>query len=110
MIGERLADIRKDHGDTQQALAEKLGVSKYSIQAWEQEKGNPSIETFQQLCELYNVSADFLLGLSDMDPLLVGRIHTYELKEDQLQTLHNLIRFFQAENNRSRRVSEKNSK
>ena len=29
MLGERLQDIRKDHGDTQQALADKLHVSLY---------------------------------------------------------------------------------
>jgi len=31
VIGERLADIRKDHGDTQQTLADKLQVSKFTV-------------------------------------------------------------------------------
>ena len=31
MIGERLQEIRKDHGDTQQALADKLHASLYAV-------------------------------------------------------------------------------
>ena len=37
VIGERLADIRKDHGDTRQTLADKLQVSKFTVSNWEQE-------------------------------------------------------------------------
>ena len=44
MIGERLAEIRKDHGDTQQDLADKLNVTKFTISNWEQEKSVPSHE------------------------------------------------------------------
>ncbi len=40
MIGERLADVRKDHGDTQAALADRLKVSLSSIRSWEQEKAH----------------------------------------------------------------------
>ena len=38
MIGERLAEIRKDHGDNQDDLARKLNVSVFAIRSWEQEK------------------------------------------------------------------------
>ena len=42
MIGERLAEVRKDHGDTQQTLAAKLNVTKYTVSSWEQEKSEPN--------------------------------------------------------------------
>jgi len=44
MIGERLAEMRKDHGDTQAGLAARLGVSLPTVRAWEQEKSSPSHE------------------------------------------------------------------
>ena len=69
MIGERLADVRKDHGDTQEDLAKKLHVTKYTISNWEQEKCVPAHEQLVQICRLYGVSADFLLGVTDDDPI-----------------------------------------
>ena len=73
MIGERLAEIRKDHGDTQQDLADKLSVTKFTISNWEQQKSDPSHELLVSICRLYGVSADYLLGISDEDPLLVRK-------------------------------------
>ena len=68
MIGERLADVRKDHGDTQAALADRLKVSLSSIRSWEQEKSSPPHELLVSICKIYEVSSDYLLGLSDVDP------------------------------------------
>ncbi len=67
MIGERLADARKDHKDTQDTLAQQLGVSRYTISSWEQEKSTPSHEDLVRICRLYNVSSDYLLGLSRVE-------------------------------------------
>lgn len=68
LLGERLQDIRKDHGDTQQVLADKLHVSLYSIRCWEQGKSDPSHDLLVAICRLYGISADYLLGLTDEDP------------------------------------------
>lgn len=68
MIGERLAEIRKDHGDTQHTLAEKLNVTFHTVSSWEQEKSAPSHELLVAICRLYQVSSDYLLGLVDEDP------------------------------------------
>ena len=74
MIGERLADVRKDHGDTQAALADRLKVSLSSIRSWEQEKSSPPHELLVSICKIYEVSSDYLLGLSDVDPAYVQRL------------------------------------
>ena len=71
MIGERLADIRKDHGDTRQTLADKLQVSKFTVSNWEQEKSEPDHEILIKICRLYGISSDYLLGLSNIDPAYV---------------------------------------
>ena len=73
MVGERLAEIRKDHGDTQQELADKLQVTKFTVSNWEQEKSEPYHEILVKICRLYGVSADYLLGLSDVDPAYAQR-------------------------------------
>ena len=70
MFGERLQEIRKDHGDTQQNLADKLHVSLHAVRCWEQNKSDPNHETLVEICRLYHVSADYLLGLTDEYPLM----------------------------------------
>ena len=67
MFGQRLSDIRKDNGDRQEDLAEKLCVSKHTVSSWEQGKSMPPTETVKRICEIYDVSADFLLGIIDWD-------------------------------------------
>ncbi len=71
--GERLRDIRKDHGDTQESLGRKLGFATPTVSKWEQGKTDPDLETFKRICRMYEVSADYLLGLSDDDPLLAKK-------------------------------------
>ena len=84
MIGERLAEVRKDHGDTQQNLADKMNVSKHTVSSWEQEKSEPNHEMLVKLCRLYGVSSDYLLGLSDIDPVYTRRKAETLSIEDQV--------------------------
>ncbi len=83
MIGERLAEIRKDHGDTQQTLADKLNVTKHTVSSWEQEKSEPYHEMLIKICRLYGISSDYLLGLSNIDPAYVKNRSEMLSKEDQ---------------------------
>ena len=71
--GERLRDIRKDHGDTQGSLGKKLGFATPALRKWEQGETEPTLETLKQICRMYEVSADYLLGLTDDDPLLTKK-------------------------------------
>ena len=73
MIGERLQEIRKDNGDTQADLARKMNVSKSTVQSWEQGKSSPAHEALIALCRLYDVSSDYLLGLSNVDRAIEKR-------------------------------------
>jgi transcriptional regulator with XRE-family HTH domain len=88
MIGERLSEIRKDHGDTQTTLAKKLGVSLPTVRAWEQEKSSPSHEMLVSICHLYHVSADYLLGLSNIDPAYEQQQRLKKFTFDELAQLH----------------------
>lgn len=84
MIGERLAEMRKDHGDTQAALAKRLGVSLPTVRAWEQEKSSPSHEMLVSICKLYHVSSDYLLGLSDVDPAYIQQQRLVQFTNEEL--------------------------
>ncbi len=84
MIGERLAEVRKDHGDTQQTLADKLNVTKNTVSSWEQEKSEPNHEMLVRICRLYSVSSDYLLGLSNVDPAYVRHRAETLGEEDRL--------------------------
>ena len=87
MIGERLADVRKDHGDTQAALADRLKVSLSSIRSWEQEKSSPPHELLVSICKIYEVSSDYLLGLSDVVPAYVQRRRLESFSGEELEEL-----------------------
>lgn len=69
MIGELLAEVRKDHHDTQQDLADFLKVSVSTVRSWEGEHSAPSHEMLRAICVHYHVSADYLLGLSRIERL-----------------------------------------
>ncbi len=87
MIGERLADIRKDHGETQAQLAARLNVSVSAIRSWEQEKSAPPHDLLVSICRIYQVSADYLLGLSDADPFFEQRRRTSRFTKSELAEL-----------------------
>lgn len=89
MIGERLAEIRKDHDDTQAILAGRLNVSLSSIRSWEQEKSSPPHELLVKICKLYHVSADYLLGLTSIDPAYVQRRRLESFSDLELEELQN---------------------
>ena len=93
MIGERLAEIRKDHKDTQASLAAKLNVSISVVRSWEQEKSSPSHEMLVSICRLYEVSSGYLLGLSRTDPAYVNRRRQRTLSPQELEALEEYERF-----------------
>lgn len=72
MIGERLLDLRKDMGLTQNELAAILKINKHSISSYEREKSEPPDDIKILIAKYFNVSLDYLLGLID-EPLPYNR-------------------------------------
>lgn len=93
MIGERLAEVRKDHGETQADLAESLEVSLSTVRTWEQEKSAPSHEMLVLICKRYKISSDYLLGLSDVDPAYEQTKQTSTLTREEFFKLREYERF-----------------
>lgn len=72
MIGERLQELRKDHGLSQEDLAKILGVSHYTISSYECNRSDPDDKSKVILAKLFDVSVDYMLGLID-EPLSFNR-------------------------------------
>ena len=87
MIGELLAEVRKDHHDTQKQLADKLHVTVSAVRSWEQEKSSPNYEMLVSICRLYQVSSDYLLGLTRVDPMYVQRQRLENFSQEELDEL-----------------------
>ena len=63
-LNERLQDLRKKAGYSQEQLAELLGISRQAVSKWESGQGNPDIDNIIKLTKIYQISADYiLLGL-----------------------------------------------
>ena len=58
----RLKELRKNKGYTQQDLAEKIGMTKRTIIAWENGERDIKSEQAQKLADIFGVSVGFLLG------------------------------------------------
>ena len=62
-LGNRLAELRKQHGLSQEELADQLGVSRQAISKWERGEASPDTDNLIELARIYGISLDELLGL-----------------------------------------------
>lgn len=60
-IADKIAKLRKEKGLSQEAFAEKLGVSRQSVSKWESGSALPDTDKIVAMSELFGVSTDFLL-------------------------------------------------
>ena len=59
---EKLQELRKNRGLTQEELAEVLYVSRTAISKWESGRGYPSIDSLKEISNYFSVSIDDLLS------------------------------------------------
>ncbi|PWM52611.1 MAG: hypothetical protein DBX60_04465 [Bacillota bacterium] len=64
-FSERLMELRKERGLSQATVAKDLGVSLGIVCYWETNKSDPTASNIAKVARYFNVSADYLLGLSD---------------------------------------------
>jgi transcriptional regulator with XRE-family HTH domain len=64
-LNERLKEVRTEKNISQSRLAKDTGLSQSAISFWESGDRLPSIQAVIILAKYYNVSADYLLGLTD---------------------------------------------
>lgn len=73
---EKLVILRKERKLSQEQLAEKLGVSRQAVSRWEAGETTPDMLNILGLCDIFEVSADYLMRESlqtdDLSPPAVG--------------------------------------
>ena len=80
----RLKELREQRRLNQEGLALKLNVSQSTISAYEIGERVPDLETLIAISNLFNVSLDYLAGLSD----LKQQIRQSDLSPNELEHLH----------------------
>ena len=61
-LGNKIAELRKEKGMTQEALANALGVSNQAVSKWEANQSCPDIQLLPQIADFFGVSVDSLFG------------------------------------------------
>lgn len=79
MIDQKIKTLREKRGITQSELANQLGITRSGVNAWEMGISTPSTQYIIILAKFFNVSADYLLGLSDTATISVEGLSDREI-------------------------------
>ena len=82
-FGEKLKEIRKRFGLTQEKLSWLINVSRQAITKWENYEGLPDITNLQELSKLFGITIDYLLDKDNNLPALTLR---KELDKDKYKS------------------------
>lgn len=66
IFAERLNKLMRDTQTSGYKLAKAIGVDNQTVLNWQQEKNEPKITYLRKVAEYFDVSSDYLLGLSDI--------------------------------------------
>ena len=69
---ERIRELRKMRGMSQQVLADMLDLNKVTVSQYERGIRRPNIDIVTAMCDIFNVSSDYLLGEDDVTIRLVN--------------------------------------
>ena len=71
-LANRIKQERLNMHLSQKQLADRLGIHKSSVNAWESEKSQPSLIYLVRMSDIFSVSADYLLGIKNVKQLNVS--------------------------------------
>lgn len=61
ILADKIIDLRKKNGWSQEELAEKLGVSRQAVSKWESAQAIPDLGRVLAMADLFSVTTDYLL-------------------------------------------------
>ena len=94
VIGERLRLLRKNRKISQEALAEAIGVRKSTVSQYETNINDPSDPVKIAIAKYFNVSIDYLMGLTDIETTFYDEARFWEIPETMTEEGKSLIRDF----------------
>ncbi|WP_017726731.1 LexA family protein [Halalkalibacterium ligniniphilum] len=89
MYGEKLKQLRKIEGWTQEEVAKRIGVSKQTYNHYENEKRTPSLNTIRKLAKVYNVELDDIFSDKNYDSDAHGKSRNFVREEPSLYEVIN---------------------
>ena len=92
MAMNRIKELRTAHDMKQEDLAERLSVRRQTVSRYEIGQNDLDTETIRRLCEIFGVTADYLLGfssvptpvISEEDAELLAAYHAADTKDRKL--------------------------
>lgn len=91
---DRLVQLRKEKGLSQEALAAKLGVSRQAISKWERAEASPDTDNLIALAEIYGITLDALLDsekeIPSAEPKAEPKAEPEAEKKDEKPIRHSL--------------------
>ena len=66
IFAQRLIELREQNGISQQQLADSLNITRQSLSLYEKAERTINIDLLVKIANYFNVSADYLLGLSSV--------------------------------------------
>ena len=96
-FGQRIQQIRKQRGITQQALGTAIGVDKRVISKYEKDQTVPSVLVAKEIAKALDVSLDFLIGSDKAlfidDSEVINLLKNYNgLSEEVKNTFKNMLK------------------
>ena len=103
IFADKLMDLRKKNGWSQEELAEKLNVSRQAVSKWESAQSVPDMSRIIQLSEIFGVSTDYLLK----DELEQAEVSQETVTDSLTRTvdMEEANRFLKTKEENSRRVA-----
>lgn len=77
-IADRIRYLRDKMGMTQIDLANRLGISRNAVNAWEMSTSTPTLANVVEMSRIFHVSTDYLLSLSDQISVDISALDSTE--------------------------------
>ncbi len=94
LLGNKIKELRKKNKFTQTELAEKVGVTKSTIAAYENDTRTPSYDVLIKMSDVFKVTLDYLI-LERKDD---RNIDVSKLTTSQIFTIKDMVRCFENDN------------
>lgn len=69
-LANNIKKLRNKYGYSQPELAKRIGVTRSAISMYENGNREPNLETLEAMCDIFNVSMNYLTGISETTPVI----------------------------------------